>query len=172
MKDISLQHLDNKIVEVCELFENCQDAAVDDLSGAELPIEMVAEARREEMAYMMGHTFSVVKRYECYLQTGRPPISTRWIDSDKSHGQGAMKVRSRFVARDFKKHGERDREDLFCATPPLELLRLLISLLATQPADQSKGARKMLFVDVKKAHLVPLCHEDVYIDDECGKLLA
>ena len=37
----------------------------------------------------------------------------------------------------------------------------------------------MLFIDVKKAHLVPICHEDVYIElpseaeceaDECGKL--
>ena len=31
-------------------------------------------------------------------------------------------VRSPFVARDFKRKGEKDREDLFCATPPLELL--------------------------------------------------
>ena len=38
----------------------------------------------------------------------------------------------------------------------------------------------MLFVDVKKAHLVPLCSEDVYIElpaeagcstEECGKLV-
>ena len=38
----------------------------------------------------------------------------------------------------------------------------------------------MMFVDVKKAHLVPVCEEDVYIDlpseagcasDECGKLV-
>ena len=37
----------------------------------------------------------------------------------------------------------------------------------------------MLFIDVKKAHLVPVCQEDVYIElqaeaecepDECGKL--
>ncbi len=37
-----------------------------------------------------------------------------------------------------------------------------------------------MFIDVKKAHLVPACHEDVYVElpeeaevqkDECGKLL-
>ena len=99
------------------MFESCQDAATDDLSGAELPLEMVAAARREEMDHMMGHTFDIVKKKECFERTGKAPISTRWIDSDKSHGQGTMKVRSRFVARDFKRQGERDREDLFYATP-------------------------------------------------------
>ena len=115
-----------------------------------------------------------------FAASGRSPITTRWIDSDKSHGQGIVKVRSRFVARDFKRHGERDREDLFCATPPLELLRLLVSLLVTKSPHDAGKVRKMLFVDVKKAHLVPVCHGDVYIElpseagcapEECGKLI-
>ena len=111
------QYLDNNILaEVCETNEDCPNVAFDDFSGIELPFDLVAEARREEMAHMLGHTFSVVKKQECLERTGKAPMSTRWIDSDKSHGQGIMKVRSRFVARDFKKRGERDREDLFCAT--------------------------------------------------------
>ena len=90
-----------------------------------------------------------------------------------------MRVRSRFVARDFKKRGEKDREDLFCATPPLELLRLLVSLMVTRAPEDQGRVRKMLFIDVRKAHLVPVCHEDVYVElppeascspDECGKL--
>ena len=113
---------------------------------------------------MMGHTFHVVDKAECMAKTGKQHLSTRWIDTDKSHGQGVMKVRSRFVARDFKKRGERDREDLFCATPPLEILRVLVSLLVTKsPMDRGRF-RKMMFIDVKKAHLVPVCNEDVYIE--------
>ncbi len=74
--------------------------------------------------------------------------------------------------------GEKDREDLFCATPPLELLRCLLSRQATKRADG--GGRKTMFIDVKRAHLVPVCKEDVYGElpaeagvehDERGKLL-
>ena len=64
-------------------------------------------------------------------------------------------MRSRLVARDFKVKVERDREDLFAATPPLKLLRMMISKAATVT---TKGTfRKLLFIDAKKAHLHPKC---------------
>ena len=40
-------------------------------------------------------------------------------------------VRSRPVAKDFK-GGDKDRDDMFAATPPLESKRLLISRAATR----------------------------------------
>ncbi len=69
-------------------------------------------------------------------------------------------MRARWVARDFKTRGEKDQEDLFCATPPLELLRCLLSRQATKRADGRD--RETMFIDVKKAQLVPECKEDVY----------
>jgi hypothetical protein len=83
-------------------------------------------------------------------------------------------VRCRLVARDFRTKGDKDREDLFAATPPLELLKALISKAA---ANQK---RKILVIDVKKAHLYPLCSQDVFIElpeeagakqGMCGKLV-
>ena len=127
----------------------------------ELPLELVTSARKEEMAHMKGKIFKVVKKSEAWAKTGKPPKSTKWVDTDKSHGEGEMLVRSRWVARDFKTRGERDREDLFCATPPLELLRFLASRAATRAKSGRK--RKMLFIDVKKAHLIPKCQEDIYM---------
>ena len=59
----------------------------------------------------------------------------------------------------------------------MELLKLLISKTATMTKEGLW--RKMLFVDVKKAHIVPLCDQDVYFwlpaeagpaQGECGKL--
>ena len=99
---------------------------------------------------------------------------------DARVGQGGERklVRSRWVARDFKTRGERDREDLFCATPPLELLRFMVSRQAT--ISRTGKIRKSLFLDVRKAHLIAKCDQDVYVDlppeadaawDECGKLL-
>ena len=54
------------------------------------------------------------------------------------------------VARDFK-GGDKDRDDLFAATPPLESKRLLLSRTAT--GVNGKLTRKLLFIDSKKAHL-------------------
>ena len=70
-------------------------------------------------------------------------------------------VRSRLVARDFK-GGDKHRDDLFAATPPLESKRLRVN---------GRLTRKLLFIDAKKAHLNPVCKEDVYVElpDEAGE---
>ena len=62
-------------------------------------------------------------------------------------------------------------ESMFAATPPLEALRLLLSDLATRrrggpqgrDAASRRGARKALFIDVRKAHMHAYVEEDVYV---------
>ena len=157
MYNMKPKEFEDTICEVCnEMKEsdrgNLRENAWDDLHGTCLPMDQVLAARHEEMSHMKGHTFVIVKRQECFDRTGRAPISTRWSDTDKSYGQWLMRVRSRFVARDFKRTGEKDREDLFCATPPLELLRKIVSLMVTKSPRDCGRVRKMLFIDVKKAH--------------------
>ena len=93
--------------------------AWDDVNNMELPIEKVREAREEGMKYMKGKTFKVVKKSEAYGVTGKGLLSTKWVDTDKSHGNGEIFVRSRWVARDFKLKGKQDREDIFSETPPI-----------------------------------------------------
>ena len=67
-------------------------------------------------------------------------------------------VRCRWVARDFKPKGGKDREDLFAAMPPLEAKRLLFR------ASRRKGStKKLLFLDVRKAHLNGVCNVDAYV---------
>ena len=152
--------------------------AWDDVNDIPLPLEKVIEARREEIGFMKGKTFEVVKIEEALRVTGKKPIGTRWVDTDKSHGVGEMVVRSRWVARDFKDKKEKDRHDLFSATPPVEIIRYMLSRQATKRQDGRE--RKSMYIDVKKAHLMPRCEQDVYVDlpeeadvapDECGKLL-
>ena len=78
-----------------------------------------------------------------------------------------MEVRSRLVARDFK-GGDKDRDDLFAGSPPLEAKRLLLSRAATRRKDGRR--RKLMFIDARKAHLNPRCEVDEYIElpAECG----
>ena len=128
----------------------------------------VAEARKEELEYMKRRgLWKVVPTPE-----GITPVSVRWVDVLKAEGI----TRSRLVARDFR-GGDRHRDDLFAATPPLEAIRVLLSRAATETPSRTR--RKLMFVDAKKAHLNPRCEEDVYIElpaeageepGMCGKL--
>ena len=158
--------------------EGTGEYAWDDVNNIALPLQLVKEARKEEMGHMKGKIFKVVKKAEAWEVTGKAPISTKWVDTDKTHGTKEPEVRSRWVARDFKNPNEKDREDLFSATPPIELMRLMLSRQATRRKDYRE--RKTMYLDVKKAHLEPLCEQDVYVDlpaeaevrdDECGKLV-
>ncbi len=94
-------------------------------------------------------------RSQCLEATGgKQPTTVRWVDVDK----GEAGYRSRLVARDFKPKGERDRFDLFAATPPLEALRFIASLAASQE-DREGDRDKIMLIDVKKAHLYGKCDD-------------
>ena len=86
--------------------------------------------------------------------------------------KGLGEVRSRLVARDFKA-GEKGRDDLFSATPPLEGKRLLVSRAVTRRKDRKK--RKLRFIDVKKAHLNGKVPDNTFVyvqlpDGRCWRL--
>ena len=54
------------------------------------------------MSYMKGKIFKVVKKSEAWRITGKAPISTKWVDTDKTHGIGVPVIRSEWVSKDFK----------------------------------------------------------------------
>ena len=151
------------------------DYAWDDVNSKQLELKDVRIGREEEVKYMMARgIWKEVDVDEAWAKTGKGPVSVRWVDTDKGT-EGKPNVRCRLVARDFKSKDNRDREDLFAATPPLELLKALLSR-----AVSGHKCRKVLFIDVKKAHLNPKCEQDVFIElpveanpspGKCGKLL-
>ena len=142
----------------------------EDLFGGEgeLDPKKVKEARLEEVQFMKDRgLWDVVP----WPKEGCP-VSVRWVDVLKGDGT----TRSRLVARDFK-GADRHRDDLFAATPPLEAVRAVLSMAATESSDGS--VKKLMLIDAKKAHLNPRCKEDVYIElpaevgaeaGQCGKL--
>ena len=64
---------------------------------------------------------------ECWKNTGKAPIGTRWIDVNKGDDQ-YPDYRSRLVAQEIKRDR---RDDLFAATPPLEAKKILFALAVT-----------------------------------------
>eukprot|EP00973_Karenia_brevis_P092032 12410376-Karenia_brevis.AAC.1 len=75
--------------------------------------------------------------------------------------KGKFDVRSRMVAKNYKGR-DKGRDDLFAETPPLEAKRMLFSRAVTRREDGK--SMKLVFIDVKKAHLNPVCEEDVYLE--------
>ena len=64
---------------------------------------------------------------EARRKTGKPPVTVRWVDLNKDD-DSIPNVRSRLVARQVRQPGE----EVICApTPPLESLRTILSLAAT-----------------------------------------
>ena len=65
-----------------------------------------------------------------------------------------MLIRSRLVARDFKNKNDERNFDVFAATPPLEMKRLLFGMTKGSVGGNDKdGQVKLMYVDVKKVHL-------------------
>ena len=68
---------------------------------------------------------------ECLQRTGKRPLGSRWVDVNKGDRTNPD-VRSRLVAREIAYHRN---DDFYAATPPLEALRMLLSIVASAPED-------------------------------------
>ena len=113
-----------------------EERYVDDVNGGMLPIEEVEKARSVEMQYLhKQEVYLPVPIEQCFEETGKPPIKTRWLDTNKGD-PSHPNFRSRLVVKDIK--AAKRPEDqlpanlLFSSTPPLEAMRLLCSLWATK----------------------------------------
>jgi hypothetical protein len=156
----------------------------DERTGCELDPKLALKAKREEITFMKSlGLFDETDEVECWLRTGKAPISTRWVVINKGTAE-CPDIRCRLVARDFKPKGDNQRGDLFAAMPPLEakkmLFRMAIGMKRT--LRQRKWQKmKLLFIDVKKAHLNGVVPEDemTYVElppeagvskGKCGRL--
>ena len=151
-----------------------QEGFVDSRTGEILDAVKVKEAREEELKELERRVYETVDVDECWSKKGRGPIGVRWVDVHKGNGV----YRSRLVAKDFRpKSRVDDIEGLFAAMPPLELVKLLIARAATE--SQRGHVRKIMLIDIGKAHLYAPVEGDVYVElpperwehGKCARLL-
>ena len=160
-----------------EMADELDGDDVDDEVGSDAGFDpqLLSAARAEEIQFM--HELGVWEQstsQECWERTGRRPTSTKWVDVDKGR-DGEVLVRSRLVARDFKVKGDSRGFDVFAATSSLELKRLLFRMARTSGSvggHDREGPVKLMFIDVKKAHLNgvvgPDEHEYIQVPAEAG----
>ncbi len=137
------------------LKENQEEVkAWDDVTGKELNAEMVREARKLEMEFFRRMGVYRKVRRSWVKQRGERVIGVRWIDINKGDNDNPD-YRSRLVAKYFKTG---DRPDLFAATPPLEALKMIISIAASNPGLQ------IMINDVKRAYFHAPVKRPVYVE--------
>ena len=105
-------------------------------------------------------------------------ISTKWLDVNKGDEE-ANNYRARLVGREIA-HDKRD--DLFAATPPLESLRMILSICASnQNSVNAEDNFIIMSNDVKRAYFYAPTTRPIYIripdedwepgdDEKVGKL--
>ena len=100
----------------------------DDVTGEQLDTKGAETARKTEMEEVSKHNlYTKVPVEKCWQATGAAPIKTKWIDINKGD-RNKPEYRSRWVAKEIV-HEKRD--DLFAATPPLEMIKMLLSIAVT-----------------------------------------
>ena len=146
-------------------FQDYQEDVYDNRIGERLDAKLTKRAKKEEMTYMEQFEVGIEStEEECWAKTGKAPVTTKWVRVNKGTSSNPF-IRARLVARDFKTEGG---ESLFAAMPLLEAKKLLFRMAAKEQRVWRRGRwerRKLMFIDVKKAHLngkVP--------DDECFRM--
>ena len=137
--------------------------------GGDLDPEQVRQGREEEMNYMVKtlKMFEFGSWDDATSGTSKMPKTTKWVDRAKKDDSGKMFVRCRLVARDFKPKHEGSRNVLFAAMPPLEAKKALFAFVAgmrEKRRAQGHDEVKLMFVDVKKAHLNAKCDEEEWVE--------
>jgi hypothetical protein len=127
----------------------------DDLTGQLLDPVLVREARAKEMEYVRSKGLWAKRPVrECLDRTGRPPVTVRWVDTNKGD-DNCPNIRSRLVARQIRGPGQ---EAVFAPTPALEALRTALSLAATDLPGRPSRCRdpksekrvQVSFVDISR----------------------
>ena len=73
--------------------------------------------------------------------------------------------RSRLVVKDFKPRSKiNDKEGLFAATPPLELVKILLMKVARGHKVGNANIRKVMFLDISKTHLYALMLDEEFVE--------
>ena len=127
---------------------------LDDRSGEALDAKLVKKAEKEEIDYMtelgVGEEST---REEARRMTGKAPTTTKFVRTNKGTKENPD-VRARLCARDFRTGGDADIA-LFACMPPLEAKKILFRRAIVE-------GKKLVFIDVKKAHLNGKVPEDTF----------
>ena len=129
----------------------------DDVNGRYLPEDLVLAARREEVGWVHSEgVYETVRMQEC-KDASMKPLNLIWVDTDMSVDLAHKKIRSRLGAREYKskKQGKIHRalpaSTLFSAMPPLEAVKVLVSIMMSVSWSNKGKPLKLRHYDISGA---------------------
>ena len=152
--------------------------AEDDVKGRPLDPREVKNAREGEMKSLWDmEVFEYSTEAEARARTGRHPVGLKWNDTNKGSAE-VPRYRSRLVCTEVRHKGV---EPIFSATPPLETLRILLSVACQEDVIRVEDLFLISIADVSRTHFYADAVRDVYVrlpDEDpqakqpgvCGKL--
>lgn len=130
----------------------------DDVHAEPLDNEMAIQARRLEMEFFCKMKVHSKVDRSVAKQIGAKIIPTKWIDTNKGDDDNPN-YRARLVGREIKID---QRPDLFAATPPLEALRMIFSICASN--QHGKDPYRILSSDIKRAYFFARAKGPIFIE--------
>ncbi|CAK0892587.1 unnamed protein product, partial [Prorocentrum cordatum] len=132
----------------------------DDVIGAQLPPEKVAQARGADIEFL--RSFPVYKPVDPSEADGHEVIDTRWGDVSNGDHENAS-VRSRLCAKEFKWNNPW-LEDTFAGAPPWGGVKMVLDKTMTKAKSPSGGfkIKKVLILDISGAHIHPLAKRELF----------
>ena len=141
----------------------------DDVNGGYLPVDLVLAARREEIDRVHSEGVYEIVPIQACRDAGMKPLDLIWVDTDKSVDPSHKKIRSRLCAREYKtkKQGKIQRalptSQLFSAMPPLEAVKVLVSIIMSVSLSNGWTPLKLRHHDISRAHFQRTAWRPLYI---------
>ena len=139
-------------------FEHLYDDAefIDDVTGQPLEKAEAIKARKTEIDFFRARGVYTKVHREDWMRI----ITTKWLDINKGDDV-AKNYRARLVGREIAKT---KRHDLFAATPPLESLRMILSICASNQWQARPQDRYIVMSnDVKRAYFYAQASRPIFI---------
>ena len=148
---------DNDLEEWMHMYHDME--FFDDMNGMKhLDKKQVVAARKLEMEFVRKmRVYKKVPRSVAKAMMAKV-LTTRWLDTNKGD-EANPNFRSRMVGREIKKD---NRLDLFAATPPLETLKMLLSMCAKR--QKAKQPWRVAVIDIKRAYFYAPARRPVFIE--------
>ena len=126
-------------------------------------------ARREEIDWVHSEDVYEIVPMQEWTDAGMKPLDLISVDTDKSVDPTRKKIRSRLCAREYKrkKQGKIQRAlpvfQLFSAMPPLEALKVLVSIMMSVSFSNRGKLLKLRHYDIGRAHFQGTAQRLIYI---------
>lgn len=126
--------------------------ARDEYTGEILDPGLVHKGKMEELDYFVSkQVWRVVPRKRA---EGHKIVGTRWVCCNKGDAE-RPEIRCRLVAQEVNMY---KTDDFFAATPPVETLRIILSMAAEDPKLQ------VTLVDISRAYFNAYIRRKVYVE--------